>query len=205
MTNAKCIPPNVLCIGEFLCPMQTAFCGMQFALASLDAQCKVHSAGCTLHWCFSWSFYFWTCWKRVFKNIFCFLLQHWTADFALGLGLWGWILDSQCEIFEENICREISGEKISAENICRETSGKNIFEKTIGRETSGEKSENKTFAKKFLEQNLRRKHLQKNIWRKIEEHVCRETSADFSWIILWTCIWQLAVQVFGSWIFEHLP
>jgi len=56
-------------------------------------------------------------------------------------------------MFEENICRETSGEKSCEENICRETSGQNIFKKIIGRETSGGKFSNKTFAEKHLKKS----------------------------------------------------
>jgi len=50
-------------------------------------------------------------------------------------------------MFEENICRETSGEKTAEENICRETSGEKTAEEHICKETSGEKKSKKIFAK----------------------------------------------------------
>ena len=196
---------------------------MHFALVNFYAQCKLHSAECSLHWrvwmpnvkcilpdapyigVFLGTSIFGHVENAFFKIFFCFLLQHWTADFALDLGLWGWILDSQCEIFEENICREISGDKkkktlaeklldnIFLKNIARETSGETIFEENICKETSGyvflkkllaeklleKKYEKKAFAKKLLEKKPSKKAFaEKLLEKKTEEHFCRKTSGE---------------------------
>ena len=61
--------------------------------------------------------------------------------------------------------------KMFEENICRESSGENLFEENIGRETSGENMFEKLLAEKFLE---KKSHLQRNFWRKNSKKVFAE-------------------------------
>ena len=169
---------------------------MYFALVNFYAQCKLHSAECSLHW-------------RVWMpNVKCILRDALYIGVFLGASIFGhvekaflkiffvscyniellilpWILD--CEvgswILNAKFSKKIFAEKFLVKKYLQKTFADKLLEKIFLKKLLAEKLlekkySKKTFAKKLLEQNLRRKHLQKNFWRKIEEHVCRKTSGE---------------------------
>ena len=158
---------------------------MYFALVNFYAQCKLHSAECSLHW-------------RVWMpNVKCILRDALYIGVFLGASIFGhvenaflkiffvscyniellilpWVLD--CEvgswIHNAKFSKKIFAEKFLVKKYLQKTFADKLLEKIFLK---------KLLAEKLLAKNLRTKHLQRNFWSKtFEESICRKTFGEKS-------------------------